>query len=143
MRFFLAHSKAEGEDPDTIGRILDRVRGIVGKGHEIVLGRDEFTEHIGSSGGWDGWTASISTRVDPDSGQRVYDGIIVPSHRVGKATAAIVRCALDVSMPVFALQDRDASPFGPDEIEDGADEVGHVEMTTPRDYKTGWTLSPF
>lgn len=144
MRFFIAHSKAEGEDPDAYAAILTRARKIVGDEHELVSGRNDFLANMESEGGWDGWSRSIATRVDPETGVRVYDGVLVPSNRVGKATAAIVGACLEAGVEVYCFSGEIPERWGTGvTFTNDAWPVGAVELVDRKDFKTGWALIPF
>lgn len=141
MRYFLAHSKRDGENQAVLDARLQLARSILGDEHEVVFARDDFLQNADSEGGWNGWCRAISDRTDPDTGTRFYDGILVLGNRVGKATAAIVEHALEVGVQVFVLEDERAGDDGTPIPADGW-EVGKVDVINRKDFLNGWALTP-
>lgn len=109
MRFFYAHPSSDPpsiilEDRERL-RILLAERG-AGCPVQITLGRKDFDSNF--RGDWAGWAENVVSRVHSVTRRPVYDVIIVPGQRCGRATAQVVSAALKVGRPVF-LWDREHS----------------------------------
>jgi hypothetical protein len=65
----------------------------------VILGRDDHGRNF--QGDWDRWADGVVSRQDSVSGKLVYGAFVVPTGRLGRATARIVTSALRTKRPVF------------------------------------------
>ncbi len=129
---FLATPK--GMDEDEVQKFYDSV---VEKftpaldGIELVLvkAEDDYREHFGRCGGWEAWTRDVGQGVDYMFRTPRYNCIVCVSQAVGKATADIVRFALEGNRMVVL-----ANPTG------GFDRVWSVQEMDSQNYRSGWYL---
>lgn len=138
MRVFLGHPK--GWDDETIDlavrELAADMTSSLEKAVEVISGRDDFHANIAAEGNFNGWCRSITRRTD-QYGRRFYDVVAVPkvtmSGTVGKATAMIVRDALQHGLPAVQVE----------WLETGGIEVRPVTAVEDEDtenYIAGWRL---
>jgi hypothetical protein len=111
--------------------LADKFRGnsgLRGAVLRIVSGRDDHGAHF--KGDWDAWTANVVNRKNSVTGKPVYDLFVSPTHRVGKATAQILRGALRANRPVFIWNGLDAFM-----------RVNTILVLDAEDYQQGWELA--
>ena len=129
MRFFYAHPASD--PPDILHSDRERLSELLTKrGAEsvrITLGRKDFETNF--KGDWGAWAQSIVSRVHSVTRKPRYGAIIIPGERCGRATAQVVRAALEAGRPVF-LWDREHS----------LKKVCGVTMVDPDDWATGLSL---
>jgi len=130
-RTFFAHPK-HWQDEE-----VDRwVQALIADGAEsVVPGRDDYQANIAIEMTIDSWIRSIARRRDLGTGQRVYALIVVPGTTVGKATAHIVRSALEAGIPVASV----ALEPGTDKIR-SAVLVRDIDLEDAEDFTSGWSL---
>jgi len=96
---------------------------------EVVKAEDDFHANFSRCGGWDSWCSDVGRGVDYLYRTPRYNAIVCIHQQVGKATASIVRSALEVNrMVVCVLPD------------DSYQRVMAVDELDKQDYKGGWLL---
>jgi hypothetical protein len=130
---FLATPK--GMDEQTVQAFYDKVteRFIAAlEGIELVLvkAEDDYREHFSRCGGWDAWTRDVGRGVDYMFRTPRYNCIVCVSRRVGKATADIVRHALEGDRMVIVMEGLDAP----------SQRIRSVREIDSQDYRAGWEL---
>jgi hypothetical protein len=118
-KLLLLHPK--GMDPDALQKYKNYVASLLTA--EVVLAVEDFATHF--TGSWREWASEITER---------YDGFIVLTNRIGRATADIIRAALDLRLTV-ALAVRDDG----DQIIDVI-EVAELVEIDKKDWRTGWEV---
>jgi hypothetical protein len=95
----------------------------------VVKAEDDYREHFGRCGGWDAWARDVGLGVDYLARTPRYNCIACVQSTVGKATAEIVRYALEGNRMVVCLRPngRVARVFG-------------VRADDTNNYVSGWTL---
>ena len=123
MNVFFAHPRAY---PDSV---IDRtVADLAARlGHPVTAGRDDYKLR-GSVLGWEAWERDVAIGFDPMTREPRFSVFIVPELSCGRATATIVRLALQAGKPVFF--------FGSQE----AREIVAVQDTGTDNWKSGWNL---
>lgn len=101
MRILLAHPRAW--DPGDVAAALRPLRARYPQ-HEIVAGRDSFSQMSQSLGGWEEWARWCGSGTGAD-GRPSYNVILVPGETCGRATAQIVQGALAAGRAVFSVPD--------------------------------------
>jgi hypothetical protein len=129
IRLFIAHRKAE-EDLDALkSSVESALTASKLSNFTLTLGRDDYEEKFKSAGSWDAWIERIATGIHPITRKAIYDGLVVPDAKVGKATAKMVELALSKKKPVLYL------------TSDGAVKVvTGVERKDLRNFQSGWEL---
>jgi hypothetical protein len=130
MRFFYAHPSSD--PPSIILEDRERLRTLLtergaGSSIRITLGRKDFESNF--RGDWAAWTQSIVSRTHSVTRKPRYEAIVVPGKRCGRATAQVVKAALEAGRPVF-LWDREHS----------LKKVCGVTMVDSDDWATGLSL---
>jgi hypothetical protein len=135
-RIFFAHPKAWDDERinDFAKAVHDSIEAETSHDVLVIPGRDDFNENIASEGNYNGWCRSITRRTD-SRGDRFYGVIVVPKapEGIGKATAAIIKDALDLRVPVVEA-----------ELVDGSLNIAAVvgiETVDDEDYISGWKLT--
>ena len=135
-RIFFAHPK--GWDDERINDFAKAIHVSVENetSHDVLVvpGRDDFNANIASEGNYNGWCRSITRRTD-SRGDRFYGVIVVPKavEGIGKATAAIIKDALEQRVPVVEA-----------DVVDGEmciAAVTGIETVDDENYVTGWKLT--
>ncbi len=131
MRAFLAHPKGwnDGQIEASSNALKQSLEARTGQTWSVVPGRDDYNDNIYSDGNFNSWIQSVPRRIDSFTRDRLYAAIVVPTERMGKATAGIMTEASKVGMAVIH-QAADHSLYQVDDlIEDDGD-----------DYQNGWFL---
>lgn len=135
IRAFIAHSK--GTDAEALPALrhqivaaLQREATAAGSDAAITatLGREHHAQHFKRCGSWDAWARDVALGVHPVTRQPVHDLIVVPAGPVGKATAEIVRYALEARVRVVEYCN---GTFR---------KVKSITALDDQDYKAGWRL---
>jgi len=135
MRVFLAHPKSMPDDEidwwsREVGRLLSDGSDIV----SVTPGRDDFQRYAMGAGSFSAWAVEVPLRKDMATGKRYYEAFVSPTAYVGRATADILRGALNVGTPVIYLeQDEDKQSIEPHR-------VNQVVVVDAEDYLKGWYL---
>ena len=128
-RAFLAHKRTtEDKKIDQLvagATLLLRDKGV--DLARVIAGRDDYKARSAALGGWQGWARDVATGED-EYGNPSFHAIIVPSERVGKATAGIVQSALDVGKAVYFWRKGELVS------------VQNIKNIDPEDWKEGWKL---
>lgn len=96
---------------------------------EVVAAGDDYRENFARCGGWDSWCRDVAQGVDYMYRTPRYNAIVVTQQQIGKATATIVRLALEANRMVL-LRSPDAT----------YKRVEAVIENDANDYKAGWGL---
>ena len=95
----------------------------------VVKAEDDYREHFSRCGSWEAWTKDVGQGVDYLFRTPRYNCIVCVQQSVGKATADIVRYALEGNRMVVL-----ANESG------GFDRVTHVDEMDSQNYRSGWFL---
>lgn len=95
----------------------------------IVRAEDDYRDHFARCGGWEAWCRDVGQGVDYMFRTPRYNCIVCTQRQVGKATADIVRFALEGMRMVVAVREGG-----------GFDRVYRVATLDANDYKAGWWL---
>lgn len=95
----------------------------------VVKAEDDYRANFGRCGGWDAWTQDVGRGVDYLARTPRYNCIACVQQSVGKATADIVRHAIE--------SDRMVVLVNPNKT---VDRVYAVETIDANDYRSGWFL---
>lgn len=106
---------------------------------DVVLARDDYAANFTRCGGWDGWSIDVASGIDPVSREPRYHAYVVPSARVGKATAAILDRALRLGKPVFRFTPAKYAGLGGQRSGTFAG-VRAITCVNERDFKAGWEV---
>lgn len=101
MRLFLAHPKAwEDSRIDDAVQVIQKLCAPLypDQAVSVISGRDDFVIR-GQQLGWKHWCESVAKGFGPD-GQPRFDVFVIPPGDVGKATADMVRMAVEAAKPV-------------------------------------------
>lgn len=109
-RVFLAHpaNMPPKEIKDLIDPVQDLLAAYYNKPKDrfkIITGRADFKRFFAQSGGWKGWTRSVVHRTDAVTGQYMYQLFVVCGSRCGRATASILKHALNAGIEVLQHSD--------------------------------------
>lgn len=134
-RVFIAASK--DEDPFKVDAIAEIAKEKFGAaltergidGLEVVKASDDFNENFARLGSWDAWINDVARGVDYMFRTPRYNAIVVLSEYVGKATASIVRIALEHDRMVVLMGENG-----------GSERVMGIEEVDSNDYKGGWRV---
>ena len=135
MRIFFAHPKSMNDDEidwwsREIARMLADGTDII----SVTTGRDDFRQYSMGAGSFTAWAKEVAARKDMSTGKLYYDAFVSVNAYVGRATADILRVALNVGTPVIYLeQDEDRGSIEPHR-------VTQVVVDDPEDYLKGWYL---
>jgi len=134
-RIFLAHSSSA--DPKELsaqaGKLLDllqerfKAKGNSSPDLQVVLGREDHRRHW--AGNWEAWQANIVDRQDFMTGRPVYSLFVVPDGFCGRATAGILKRALESDRPVM-WWDGEAH----------LEKVSAIHMDDPDDWSSGFRV---
>jgi hypothetical protein len=131
MRFsvFLAHKKKEAcTSVDTMVAALksdiDRMADVDSK---VTAGRDDYTTHARSLGGWAAWQRDVATGTTIEGHAR-FDVLVSPDRAVGRATAQMLLMAGNAGKDIYYWDGKALQPIR---------EV--VEVDT-EDWASGWAL---
>lgn len=95
----------------------------------VVKAEDDYRENFGRCGGWDAWTQDVGRGVDYLARTPRYNCIACVQQAVGKATADIVRHAIEADRMVVLVNPNKT-----------VDRVIAVETIDSNDYRSGWFL---
>jgi hypothetical protein len=95
----------------------------------VVKAEDDYREHFSRCGGWDAWTRDVGQGVDYVYRTPRYNCIVCISQTVGKATADLVRHALEGNRMVVLIH-----PDG------RFDRIWQVVEIDSNNYRSGWFL---
>lgn len=135
MRIFFAHPKSmDDAEIDSWGREIKKLFvDAEDLDTRVVPGRDDFQQYAVGAGSFTAWAREVPTRRDMGTGRPYYSAFVSVNAYVGRATADILRGALNTGTPVIYLEKK----------EDGAVEphrVNQVVVVDPEDYLKGWCL---
>jgi hypothetical protein len=135
MRIFFAHPKdMEDSDIDWWSKEIARMLADGTEIIEVTSGRDDFQRYAMGAGSFTAWAREVPTRKDMATGKPYYDGFVAVNAYVGRATADILRVAINVGTPVIYLeQDEDKGSIEPKR-------VLQVVVDDQDDYRKGWYL---
>jgi hypothetical protein len=135
MRIFFAHPKSmEDGDIDWWSREIKRMLTDGTEIIEVTSGRDDYQRYAVGAGSFSAWAREVAERRDMATGKRYYDGFVSVNAYVGRATADILRVALNAGTPVIYLeQDENTQSIEPKR-------VTQVVVDDPDDYLKGWYL---
>jgi hypothetical protein len=135
MRIFFAHPKSmEDGDIDWWSREITRMLTDGTEIIEVTSGRDDYQRYAVGAGSFSAWAREVAERRDMATGKRYYDGFVSVNAYVGRATADILRVALNAGTPVIYLeQDENTQSIEPKR-------VTQVVVDDPDDYLKGWYL---
>tara|TARA_R110000796_G_scaffold233371_2_gene351893 strand:+ start:4872 stop:5306 length:435 start_codon:yes stop_codon:yes gene_type:complete len=128
-RVFFAHS-AQTDVKDVRNnskRLKEMLERLHDDTYKVVAGRQDYQSYF--RGDWDIWQKGVVNRTDAVTGAPVYNIFVVLGKTCGRATAGILKAALEAGRPVLRW--------------DGAevlDEVTEVRSTDPDDWQTGYKL---
>ena len=108
--------------------IGEQIQEFKGEPIKIFHAQEEFEKHFPSCGGWSGWSTFVVTSIDFLTRQPRYTEIVCTSAQVGKATADIVRSALDFKKPVYLWKMQHLY------------RVDAIQVSDENDWQQGWTL---
>ena len=118
-KLLLLHPK--GMDADALQRYKAQASQLVDA--TIVLAVEDYAEHF--EGSWRDWTDNVHKR---------YDGFLILTKTIGRASADILTTALDLGLMVGRCE------VGQDgKITDVA-VVNEVVTIDPKNWKTGWEV---
>ena len=95
----------------------------------IVHSKTAFADSFGKMGSWDAWTTHIATGVDYEYRTPLFNAVVCVASNVGKATADIVRKALDARRMVAVMGTTGT-----------LDRVTAVSCIDSDNWQTGWHL---
>lgn len=95
----------------------------------IVHSKDAFDDTFGKMGGWDAWTTHIATGVDYENRTPLFNAIVCVDAEVGRATADIVKKALEARRMVAVLDGKGSM-----------ERVTSVSCIDSDNWQTGWRL---
>jgi len=95
----------------------------------VVKAEDDYREHFARCGSWEAWTRDVGQGVDYLFRTPRYNCIVCVQQSIGKATADIVRYALEGNRMVVL-----ANESG------GFDRVTRVDEMDSQNYRSGWFL---
>ena len=135
MRIFFAHPKSMPDDEiDWWAREIKRLLADGPEIIEVTSGRDDFQRYAMGAGSFTAWAKEVAARKDMSTGKLYYDAFVSVNAYIGRATADILRVALNVGTPVIYLeQDEDKGSIEPHR-------VTQVVVDDPEDYLKGWYL---
>jgi hypothetical protein len=135
MRIFFAHPKSmEDGDIDWWSREITRMLTDGTEIIEVTSGRDDYQRYAVGAGSFSAWAREVAVRKDMRTGKPYYDGFVSVNAYVGRATADILRVALNAGTPVIYLeQDENTQSIEPKR-------VTQVVVDDPDDYLKGWYL---
>ena len=135
MRIFFAHPKSMPDDEiDWWSREIVRLLTDGPEVIEVTTGRDDFQRYAMGAGSFTAWAKEVAARKDMSTGKLYYDAFVSVNAYIGRATADILRVALNVGTPVIYLeQDEDKQSIEPHR-------VTQVVVDDPEDYLKGWYL---
>jgi hypothetical protein len=131
LRAFLANAK--GDAPDAIDDMVTRAAlalRLIAHGRPVVVvsGFDDYQRHAARCGSWDAWCRDVAQGIDYLSREPRYHAIVLPSSRVGAATAKIVEIAFFVGKPVLLLDGKNLS------------QAKTITKVAERDWQKGWEV---
>jgi len=135
MRIFFAHPKdMEDGDIDWWLKTIEQMLSDEGDRVAVTSGRDDFQRYAMGAGSFTAWAREVPTRKDMSTGKPYYDAFVAVNAYVGRATADILRVAINVGTPVIYLeQDEDKGSIEPKR-------VLQVVVDDQDDYRKGWYL---
>lgn len=135
MRIFFAHPKSmEDSDIDWWSRQIVQMLTDGTETIEVTPGRDDFQRYAMGAGSFTSWAREVAARKDMGTGKLYYDAFVTVNAYIGRATADILRVALNLGTPVIYLeQDEDKGAIEPKR-------VAQVVVDDPDDYLKGWYL---
>jgi len=134
MNVFLAHPKRWEEGHINEWRdALAAMFAEEGVPAMVIPGRDDFQAYMAAEGTFSAWAASIIKRRDLMTRERFYGAVVATTREVGKATADIIRSALDNDVPVLLMEPADENRFQ-------LVRVTQQVVVNERDFINGWRL---
>ena len=95
----------------------------------VVNAEDDFHANFSRCGGWDSWCNDVGRGVDYLYRTPRYNAIVCITQQVGKATASIVRAALEANRMVVSVC-----------ADDTYQRVVAIDELDKNDYRGGWLL---
>ena len=109
-RVFLAHPA--NMSPAEIDELIEPVRSslatyynVPGDTLKIITGRTDYQRFFARSGGWKGWSRSVVHRTHAVTNEYMYQLFVVCGSRCGRATASILKHALNAGIEVLQHSD--------------------------------------
>ena len=135
MRIFFAHPKSMPDDEiDWWVKTIEQMLSDGSDRAAVTSGRDDFQRYAMGAGSFTAWAKEVAARKDMSTGKLYYDAFVSVNAYIGRATADILRVALNVGTPVIYLeQDEDKQSIEPHR-------VTQVVVDDPEDYLKGWYL---
>lgn len=135
MRVFFAHPKSmSDEDIDWWARQIVQMLSDGTEIIEVTPGRDDYQRYAMGAGSFSAWAREVPVRKDMGTGKTYYDAFVSVNAYIGRATADILKGALNAGTPVIYLeQDADKGSIEPHR-------VTQVVVDDPDDYLKGWYL---
>lgn len=96
---------------------------------EVVKAEDDFHANFSRCGGWDSWCNDVGRGVDYIYRTPRYNAIVCISQQVGKATATIVKAALEANRMVVTVV-----------ADESYQRVIGIDELDKNDYRAGWLL---
>ena len=129
MRLFYAHPSSD--PPSVVSEDQEKLRELLTKRGaspvRITLGRKDFDSNF--RGDWAAWAEGVISRIHSVTRKPIYEVIVVPGQRCGRATAQVVDAALKAGRPVL-LWDRESS----------LKKVRSITTVDPDDWAAGLSL---
>lgn len=135
MRIFFAHPKSMPDDDiDWWAKTIEQMLSDGNDRAAVTAGRDDYLRYAMGAGSFSAWAREVAVRKDMGTGKPFYDAFVSVNAYIGRATADILRVALNVGTPVIYLeQDEDKQSIEPHR-------VTQVVVDDPEDYLKGWYL---
>ena len=131
MRVFYAHSaQSSPQQVNYEAKLLsDTMSKKFGRNASVRPGRSDYERRF--SGNWEEWQKSVVTRTNATTGQKAYDLFVVTGVGCGRATANILRLALEHGRPVYWWNGREEAEFK---------KVAKIEVLDEEDWSNGWVI---
>ncbi|QDP58840.1 MAG: hypothetical protein Unbinned80contig1000_49 [Prokaryotic dsDNA virus sp.] len=100
-----------------------------GKKALVRSGRSDYENRF--RGDWEEWQRGVVTRSNATTGQKAYDVFVVTGVDCGRATANILRLALEHGRPVFWWNGQEEAVFK---------KVARIEVHDEEDWSSGWVI---
>lgn len=126
MRIFFAHSSAD--PPAEIEKMAKQLKlFLLDRGAPkvtVTTGRKDYSRNF--RGDWKGWAEGVVSRINATTRKPVYDMVIVPDRRCGRATAQLISAWIGADRPAV-FWDKNNS----------LKKIYTVDLVDPDDWSTG------